>query len=67
MNFVIPTYEKHFIYNFNFLNSFNEFCLDKENVNIYLIGRNNSKEYLTTMAKNFNLNVFIYDLLNIFL
>lgn len=37
MNLVIPTYEKHFQYNVNFIKTFNKYCLDKDDVNIYFI------------------------------
>lgn len=37
MNIVIPSYEKHFTYNKNFLESFNKYCIDKEKVKIYFI------------------------------
>ena len=63
MNIVIPTYEHHFRYNFNFLESFDTYCLDKKNVNIYIIGRNASRDYLNTWFKQFsNLNIFVYTL-----
>ena len=41
MNIVIPTYNRHYEYNVNFLTSFNKFCLDKENVKNKIIENTN--------------------------
>jgi hypothetical protein len=51
MNIVIPTYEKHYEYNIRFLESFDLYCLDKNDVKINLIV--NSKEY--GLFENFKL------------
>jgi len=37
MNIVIPTYNKHYQYNINFLDSFDLYCLDKKNDYVMLI------------------------------
>lgn len=44
MNLVIPTHHPHYDYNISFLNSFDNFCLDKSDVKINLIV--NNKDFL---------------------
>ena len=58
MNIVIPTYEKHYDYNVKFLESFNLYCLDKNDVKINFIVNSNEYE-LFNKLKNINLNINI--------
>jgi len=60
MNIVIPTYNQHHDYNINFLNSFEKFCLDKNDVKINFII--NSEEFhlfknLKNQFTNLNVNI----------
>lgn len=60
MNIVIPTYSKHYNYNVNFLNSFNEFCLDKNKVIINFIVSSDELESFNQLVNKYeNLNIKI--------
>lgn len=58
MNIVIPTYEKHYDYNVKFLESFDLYCLDKNDVKINFIVNSNEYELFNEL-KNINLNINI--------
>ena len=63
MNIVIPTYNKHYNYNVNFLNSFNEFCLDKNKVTINFIVASNELDLFSGLVNQYrHLNVRIVTL-----
>ena len=63
MNIVIPTYNKHYNYNVNFLNSFNEFCLDKNKVTINFIVASNELDLFSGLVNQYaHLNVRIITL-----
>ena len=55
---VIPTYENHFVYNINFLESFEKYCLDKDNVIINFILNKHNINIFTENIRKFN-NLFI--------
>lgn len=57
-NLVIPTYEKHYQYNVNFLDSFLLYCEDKQDVLIHFIVSNSNKDM-------FNNLIIKYPLVNI--
>ncbi len=60
---VIPTYEPHFDYNYNFLESFNKHCIDKNDVIINFILNTDNIELFKTKIINFNnLNIKLYTL-----
>jgi archaellum component FlaC len=63
MNIVVPTYNKHYNYNINFLNSFKEFCLDKDKVTINFIVTSQEKEIFETLVNMYlELNIKIVTL-----
>ena len=57
-NIVIPTYEKHFNYNLNFLDSIVKYCKDKEELKIHFI-------LSTSNCERFKKLIESYDSLNI--
>jgi hypothetical protein len=60
MNIVIPTYGKHYAYNVNFLESFDLYCLDKNDVKINFIVNSNEYElFMNLKNNNINLNIII--------
>lgn len=61
MNIVIPTYEFHYNYNFDFLKSFDRYCLDKEEVTINFIVNTHNIKFFETLKESFldlNINFF---------
>lgn len=63
MNIVIPTYNRHYDYNINFLNSFNNFCLDKNDVIINFIINSEEFDLFKNLKNEFiNLNINIIKL-----
>ena len=66
MNIVIPTYNRHYDYNINFLNSFEKFCLDKNDVKINFIVNSEEFDLFKNLKNQFtNLNVNIIKLNNL--
>ena len=60
MNIVIPTYNRHYQYNINFLESFRQYCLDKNDVKINFIVSSNEYDLFSNLKTMFlDLNVFI--------
>ena len=60
MNIVIPTYNRHYQYNINFLESFRRYCLDKNDVKINFIVASNEYDLFNNLKTMFlDLNVFI--------
>ena len=60
MNIVIPTYEKHYAYNVNFLESFDLYCLDKNDVKInFIVNSNEYGLFINLKNNNINLNINI--------
>jgi hypothetical protein len=60
-NIVIPSYEPHYGCNIKFLESFDRYCLDKDNVKISIIGSNaDYKKFLKLkdIFPSLNLNIF---------
>jgi hypothetical protein len=60
MNIVIPTYYNHFQYNVNFLHSFDNFCLDKNDVKINFIVNSNEYDIFINLKEDFkqlNINI----------
>jgi hypothetical protein len=60
MNIVIPTYNKHYKYNINFLESFRRYCLDRNDVKINFIVSSNEYDLFNNLKSMFlDLNIFI--------
>lgn len=69
MNIVIPTYNKHYQYNINFLDSFDLYCLDKKEVKINFIVSSLDYDLFNNFKEKYqelNINIFkLSDLIKI--
>jgi hypothetical protein len=63
MNLVIPTYNRHYEYNINFLKSFDKFCLDKNDVKInFIVSSNDYNNFIGLKNQFTNLNINFFKL-----